>query len=148
MQIILREKIRRLGALGELVNVKPGYARNFLIPGGKALMATKSNLERFEAQRAELEKTAAESFHAAEARVEKLKALTIIVKASSGEGGKLFGSVGTRDIAEAISKSGVEVHKHEVRMPNGVIRQVGEYEIDLHFHTDVNTLVKVNVVPE
>lgn len=148
MQIILREKIRKLGSLGELVNVKPGYARNFLIPEGKAMMATKNNLAKFESERAELERVAAEAIKAAEARAEKLKDLVITVKASAGEGGKLFGSVGTRDIADAITNSGVEIHKHEVRMPHGVIRQTGEYEIDLHLHTDVNMPVKVNVVPE
>ncbi len=147
MQVILREKIRRVGNLGELVNVKPGYARNYLIPQGKAMTATKLNLEKFEAQRAELEKVAAENLSAATERVEKLKDVIVTIAASSGEGGKLFGSVGTRDVADAISKQGIEVHKHEVRMPNGVIRQTGEYEIELHFHTDVNTLVKVNVIP-
>lgn len=148
MQIILREKIRRVGALGELVNVKPGYARNFLIPEGKAMMATKSNLQKFEAERAELEKIAVEVLKAAETRAEKLKDLTITIAASAGEGGKLFGSIGTRDISDAITKNGIEIHKHEVRMPNGVIRQTGEYEIDLHLHTDVSLPVKVNVIPE
>ncbi len=148
MQVILREKIRRLGALGELVNVKPGYARNFLIPQAKAMMATKANLERFEAERAELESIAAAALKQAETRAEQLKDVAITITASAGEGGKLFGSIGTRDIAEAVGKNGVEVHKHEVRMPHGVIRQTGEYEIHLNLHTDVNTMIKVNVVPE
>lgn len=148
MQVILREKIRKLGNLGELVGVKPGYARNFLIPQGKALMATKINIERFEAERTQLEKVAAELLAAAGVRVEQLKELTIKISASAGEGGKLFGSIGTRDIAEAITKAGVEVHKHEVRMPNGVIRQIGEYELELHLHTDLDVLVKVHVVAE
>ncbi len=148
MQVILREKIRKLGNLGELVGVKPGYARNFLIPQGKALMATKINMERFEAERAQLEKVAAELLSAAGVRVEQLKELAIKISASAGEGGKLFGSIGTRDIAEAITKLGVEVHKHEVRMPNGVIRQIGEYEVELHLHTDVDVVVKVQIVAE
>ena len=148
MQIILREKIRKLGTLGELVNVKAGYARNFLIPEGKAMMATKGNLARFESERAELERVAAEGLSAAESRAEKLKVLIISIPASAGEGGKLFGSIGTRDISEAITKNGIEIHKHEVRMPNGVIRQTGEYEVDLHLHTDVNVAVKVNIIPE
>lgn len=148
MQVILREKIRRVGALGELVNVKPGYARNFLIPEGKAMMATKGNLQKFEAERAELEKVAIEVLKAAEARAEKLKDLIVTIAASAGEGGKLFGSIGTRDISDAITKNGIEIHKHEVRMPNGVIRQTGEYEIDLHLHTDVSLPVKVNIIPE
>lgn len=148
MQVILREKIRKLGNLGELVGVKPGYARNFLIPQGKALMATKANMERFEKERAELEKIAAELLAAAATRAEKLKELSVTISASAGEGGKLFGSIGTRDVAEAITKAGVEVHKHEVRMPNGVIRQIGEYELELHLHTDLDVLVKVYVVAE
>ncbi len=148
MQVILREKIRKLGSLGECVNVKPGFARNYLIPQKKAMMATKANLARFEAERAELEKAAAAFFAAAEVRAEKLKDVVINIAASAGEGGKLFGSVGTRDIAEAVTKQGIEVDKHEVRMPHGVIRQTGEYEIELHLHTDVNVPVKVNVVPE
>ena len=148
MQVILREKIRKLGSLGELVGVKPGYARNFLIPQGKALMATKINMERFEAERAQLEKVAAELLAAAGVRVEQLKELVLKISASAGEGGKLFGSIGTRDIAEAITKLGVEVHKHEVRMPNGVIRQIGEYDVELHLHTDVDVVVKVQIVAE
>jgi large subunit ribosomal protein L9 len=148
MQVILREKIRKLGNLGELVSVKPGYARNFLIPQGKALMATKANMERFEKERAELEKVAAELFAAATTRAEKLKELSITLSASAGEGGKLFGSIGTRDIAEAITKAGVEVHKHEVRMPHGIIRQIGEYELELHLHTDLDVLIKIHVIAE
>ncbi len=148
MQIILCEKIRKLGNLGELVNVKPGYARNFLIPGKKAMMATKPNLARFEAERAELERLAKESMDSAQVRADQLSALTISISASSGEGGKLFGSIGTRDIAEAITVAGVKVDKHEIRMPNGVIRQTGEYEISVHLHTDIDTPVKVSIIAE
>lgn len=148
MQIILREKIRRLGDLGDQVNVKPGYARNFLIPKGRAMMATRANLAKFEAERAELERRAAEVLATAQQRADQLKDMVIAIAANAGEGGKLFGSIGTRDISEAICKNGIEVDKHEVRMPNGVIREIGEYEVDLHLHTDLNVSVKVNVVPE
>ncbi len=148
MQVILREKIRKLGKLGELVNVKPGYARNFLIPGKKAMMATKTNLERFEAERAELEKVAQANLASAQARADKLKDVVITIAASAGEGGKLFGSIGTKDIADAVTAAGVETHKHEIRMPHGVIRQIGEYEIELHLHTDIDTPIKVSVVAE
>lgn len=148
MQVILREKIRKLGQLGELVNVKPGYARNFLIPGKKAMMATKVNLERFEAERAALEKKAQETLNAAEARATALAELRVTLSASAGEGGKLFGSIGTRDIAEAITNAGVAVDKQEVRMPHGVIRQIGEYEVTVHLHTDVDVKLQLNVVAE
>ncbi|MCX7122254.1 MAG: 50S ribosomal protein L9 [Gammaproteobacteria bacterium] len=148
MQVILREKIRKLGNLGELVNVKPGYARNFLIPGKKGMMATKANLARFEAERAELERLAQETLDGAQTRSNQLQALVISLSASAGEGGKLFGSIGTRDIADAITKAGVEVHKHEIRMPNGVIRQTGEYEISVHLHTDIDTPIKISITAE
>ena len=148
MQVILREKIRKLGNLGELVNVKPGYARNFLIPEKKGMMATKANLERFEAERAELERRAQETLASAQARADQLKELIITIAASAGEGGKLFGSIGTRDIAEAITKAGVEAHKHEIKMPHGVIRQTGEYEISIHLHTDIDTPIKVSIIAE
>ena len=148
MQVILREKIRKLGGLGECINVKPGYARNYLVPQGKAMVANKANLARFEAERAELEQRAHEILSAAAARAEKLQALTLSISASAGEGGKLFGSIGTRDIADVITAQGVEVHKHEVRLPHGVIRQVGEYDIEIHLHTDVDVAIKLLVVAE
>lgn len=148
MQVILKEKIRNLGNLGELVNVKPGYARNFLIPQGKALMATKANMEAFEAERAELERMAAERLNAAKEVASKLEDLSLVIKATAGEGGKLFGSIGTRDIADYITAQGIEVFKHQVRMPNGVIREIGEFEVELHLHTDVDATVTVKVEAE
>lgn len=148
MQVILLEKIRRLGNLGDTVDVRPGYGRNFLIPQGKAVSATAANKAHFEARRAELEKKQAEVLAAAQARAAKLADLTVSIAAKAGDEGKLFGSVGTRDIAEAISKAGVEVEKSEVRMPNGALRMMGEYEIELGLHTEVSATVKVVVVAE
>lgn len=149
MEVILLEKVENLGNLGDKVRVRSGYARNYLVPQGKATFATAENIAEFEARRAELEKAAAESFATAEARREKLEALEpVTISAKSGGEGKLFGSVGTQDIAEAVSAAGVAVEKREVRMPQGAIRQTGEYDIELHLHTDVNATVKVNVVAE
>ena len=148
MQVILKEKIRNLGDLGDTVNVKPGYARNFLLSQDKAMRATKANLEEFEARRAELEKIAAEKLQAAQSIAEKLAELSVVIQSKAGDGGKLFGSIGTRDIADAITAKGVEVAKHQVRMPEGVIRQIGEYELSLHLHTDVDVEIKVVVEAE
>ncbi|WMS88719.1 50S ribosomal protein L9 [Pleionea litopenaei] len=148
MEVILLEKIRNLGDLGDKVSVANGYGRNYLVPHGKAVPATKDNLEAFEARRAELEKQAAELLSAAEARAEKLKELVVTIPANAGDEGKLFGSIGTRDIADAITAAGTEVEKAEVKMPHGVIRNTGEFEIDLALHTDVTVTIKVNVVPE
>ena len=148
MQVILLEKIRRLGNLGDTVDVRPGYGRNFLIPQGKAVSATAANKAHFEARRAELEKKQAEVLAAAQARAAKLADLTVSIAAKAGDEGKLFGSVGTRDIAEAVSKAGVEVEKSEVRLPNGALRMMGEYEIELGLHTEVSATVKVVIVAE
>jgi large subunit ribosomal protein L9 len=148
MEVILLEKIENLGGLGEKVKVKPGHARNYLIPQGKAKFATAENLAEFEARRAELEKAAAEGLEAAEARREQIEGLVVNIPVKAGSEGKLFGSVGTDDIAAAISEAGAEVAKREVRMPSGPIRQTGEYEIGIHLHSDVNVVVTVNVVPE
>ena len=145
MEVILNEKIRNLGDLGEKVNVKPGYARNFLIPQGKGLQATAKNLEIFEKNRAELEKVAAGKLAEANAKAEKLNEFVITITAKTGEGGRLFGSIGTRDLAEQLAGSGVEIGKHQVRLPEGVIRQTGEYEVSIHLHTDVDAIVKVIV---
>jgi large subunit ribosomal protein L9 len=148
MQVILLETIKNLGDLGSVVDVRPGYGRNFLIPQGKALPATKNNLAEVEERRAELEKQAAELLNAAQARAEKLAEATITVGAKSGDEGKLFGSVGTNNIADAISEqTGVEVEKAEVKLPLGAIRQTGEYEIDLSLHADVTVTIKLTVVP-
>ncbi len=149
MQVILLETIKNLGDLGSVVDVRPGYGRNFLIPQGKALPATKNNLAEVEERRAELEKQAAELLAAAETRAEKLAEANITVGAKSGDEGKLFGSVGTANIADAISEqTGVEVRKAEVKLPLGAIRQTGEYEIDLSLHADVTVTIKLTVVPQ
>ena len=146
MEVILLDKIAHLGNLGDKVNVKGGFARNFLLPQGKATMATAENVAAFEARRAELEKAAADKRAAAEARAAQLAELEVTITASAGDEGKLFGSIGTADIADALTASGVEVAKAEVRLPNGTIRQVGEYDVAVHLHTDVEATVKLIVV--
>lgn len=146
MEVILIEKIDRLGGLGDLVNVKSGFARNYLLPMGKAKVATAENIAEVEARRAELEKAAADALAAAEARRDQLSKLEITITSKSGSEGKLFGSVGNSDIADAVTAAGVEVSKREVRLPEGPIRQAGEYEITLHLHADVDAVVKVTVV--
>lgn len=139
MEVILLEKVENLGSLGDRVNVKPGYGRNFLIPSGKATPATEEHIKAFEARRAELEKTAADGLSEAEARRDKIGDMIITIKAKAGEEGKLFGSIGTADIAAAIVADGVEVERSELRLPEGAFRQLGEYRIQLHLHSDVNT---------
>jgi len=148
MEVILLEKVANLGTLGAKVNVKPGYGRNFLIPQGKAVPATKANLEAFEARRAELERQEAETLAAAQTRAEQLTTLAVVIAAKSGDEGKLFGSVGTRDIAEAVTAAGVAVSKLEVRLPNGALRNTGEYKIALQLHSDVMAEVAVTIVAE
>lgn len=149
MEVILLEKMRNLGALGEKVRVKAGYARNFLIPEGKAVYATKDNIAKFEARRAELEKLAAEKNAKALERQKAFSALsTVVVAAKAGDEGKLFGSVGTRDIADAITKAGVAVEKREVRLPEGVLRMTGEYEITIELESDITATVKLSIVGE
>lgn len=148
MQVILLEKVGRLGNLGDQVNVKAGYGRNFLIPYGKAVAATKDNVAEFERRRAELEAAAAERRSGAEGRAAKLAELVVVIAANAGDEGKLFGSIGTRDIADAITAAGVEVHKSEVRLPNGVIREVGEFDISIQVHSDVSQDIKLRVVAE
>ncbi|MGB0495840.1 MAG: 50S ribosomal protein L9 [Kangiellaceae bacterium] len=148
MQVILLEKIRNLGELGDSVAVANGYGRNFLLPQGKAVPATKANTEKFEAQRAELEKKAAEVLSAAQARADKIAELSVKIEAHSGDEGKLFGSVGTKDIADAVVAAGVEVEKNEVRLPNGALRNTGEYEVEIHLHSDVNATLKLEVVAQ
>jgi len=147
MEVILLEKIAKLGDLGDKVSVKPGYGRNFLIPRGKAVPATGDNLARFEARRAELEAAAAEAVAGAEVRREQLQGLgAIAIGANAGEEGKLFGSVGTRDIAAAVTAMGVELNKSEVRLPEGAFRETGEYEVSVHLHTDVDATIHIQVV--
>ena len=148
MEIILLEKIDNLGAMGERVKVKPGYGRNYLVPKGKARPATAENIAAFEAMRAELEKSAADSLAAAEARRDQLADMSITIAANAGDEGKLFGSVGTADIADAISAAGVTIERHEVRLPEGAFRQVGDYEVQLHLHADVNATIRLSIVAE
>ena len=149
MEVILLEKVRNLGNLGDQVKVKSGFGRNFLIPQGKAVMATKDNVAKFEERRAELEAKAAEQLAAAEARAAKVAELgTITIAANAGEEGKLFGSIGAGDIADAITAAGAEVAKSEVKLPEGSIRQVGEFELMIQLHTDVSQNVTVEVVAE
>ncbi|MEH6471079.1 MAG: 50S ribosomal protein L9 [Halopseudomonas sp.] len=148
MEVILLEKVGRLGGLGDKVNVKAGYGRNFLMPFGKAVPATKANVESFEARRTVLEKAAAEKLAAAEVRAEKLNELELTIVAKSGDEGKLFGSIGTRDIADTIAAAGAEVDKNEVRLPEGVIRSIGDFEIAVQLHSDVTAIVKLSVIAE
>ena len=149
MEVILLENIGNLGGLGDKVDVKAGYGRNFLIPQGKAVPATRDNIAEFETRRAELEAAAAATLAAAEQRAEALKALPpISIGANAGEEGKLFGSVGTRDIAEALTAAGCEVDKSEVRLPEGPLRELGEFEVDVQVHGDVTATVVIAVIPE
>ena len=148
MEIILLEKVDRLGKLGDVVNVKNGFARNFLLPFGKAKIANEANVKELEERRAEFEAKEAESLAAATTLKTKLDELTISITSKSGTEGKLFGSVGNADIAEAIVAAGVDIEKKAVRLPTGPIRNAGEYEIDLHLHSDVNAVVKLTVIGE
>lgn len=149
MEVILLEKVDNLGDLGEKVRVKAGYGRNYLVPSGKAAPATPENIARFEEQRAELERVARERLEAAEARREALEGKELSLTAKAGTEGKLFGSIGTKEIADAASAvAGVSVERSEVRLPEGVLRQVGEYDVDLHLHTDVTATVHVKVIAE
>jgi len=146
MEIILLEKVDNVGGIGDRVRVKSGYARNYLIPHGKATLATAANIAKFESRRADLEAKAAAELAAAQARAKKLEGLVLKIEMQAGAEGKLFGSVGTVDIAEAIGKRGVEVERSEIRLREGPLRVVGEHHIDLHLHTDVN--VEITVVIE
>jgi large subunit ribosomal protein L9 len=148
MEIILLQKVDNLGDLGEKVHVKSGYGRNFLIPSGKAIPATDANLKVFEQRRAELEKEANEKLQAAEARKAKLDGMDLSITCKAGDEGRLFGSIGTADIAKAITDAGEALEKKEVLLPNGPFRVAGEYEVELHLHADVNASIKLNIVPE
>lgn len=148
MEVILLEKVGKLGGLGDKVQVNSGYGRNYLLPFGKAVAATEANVAEFEARRADLEKAAAESLAAAQSRGEKVSALAVTITSKAGDEGKLFGSIGTRDIADAITAAGVEVSKSEVRLPNGVLREVGEYDIDVQLHSEVTATIKLTVAAE
>jgi len=148
MNVILLEKINNLGVLGDQVKVKAGYGRNFLIPQGKALPATATNVELFEARRADLEQKAQEALDAAKTRAGQLQDKEFVIVRKAGDEGKMFGSVTNHDIAEIISAAGTSVEKREVRMPSGAIRDLGEYQITLHLHTDVDVEVKLLIQPE
>jgi large subunit ribosomal protein L9 len=146
MEIILLEKVDNVGGIGDRVRVKSGYARNFLIPQGKATLATAANIAKFESRRAELEAKAAAELAEAQGRAKKLEGLVLKIEMQAGTEGKLFGSVGTVDVAEEIAKRGIEVERSEIRLRDGPLRVVGEHHIDLHLHTDVN--VEITVVIE
>ena len=145
MQVILLDKIGNLGSLGDQVNVKAGYARNFLIPQGKVVMATKANVEMFETRRAELEAKVAEQLAAAEARAESVNALEVTIASKSGDEGKLFGSIGNRDIADAATAAGVAIAKSEVRLPEGALRTTGSFEVSIQLHSEVFATLKLEV---
>lgn len=146
MQVILLEKLANLGQLGDVVKVKDGYGRNFLIPQKKAKRATEANLAEFQAKRAELEKAQAEILVASQARAEKINGITVQIAQKAGVDGRLFGSVTTADISEALKGQGFEVAKSEVRLPNGPLKQVGDSSVDLSLHTDVTATITVSVV--
>ena len=148
MEVILLTKVDNLGDLGDKVKVRPGYARNFLIPSGKAKFATAANLAEFEARRVELEKLAAESLAKAEARKVELNGTTISITAKSVGEGKLFGSVGMVDIVNALNEAGKKVEKKEVRLPDGAFHHAGEYQVDIHLHTDVNAAITLEIIGE
>ncbi|MCJ8302209.1 50S ribosomal protein L9 [Shewanella sp.] len=149
MNIILLDKIANLGNLGDQVVVKSGYARNFLLPQGKAVVANAANTEVFEARRAELEAKLAATLTAANERAEKINALeSVVIASKAGDEGKLFGSIGNRDIADAVTAAGVDLVKSEVRLPLGALRTTGEFEIEVQVHTEVKAIVKISVVAE
>lgn len=145
MNVILMEKVKGLGAMGDVVSVKGGYARNFLIPNGKAKMATAANVEVFEARRAELEAAAAQALADAQALHEKMQGLVVVIEAKAGDEGKLFGSVGTQDVVDALATQGFTVERRQVQMPDGAIRVVGTFELTLALHADVNATITVDV---
>jgi len=148
MEVILLEKVTNLGGLGDKVKVKSGYGRNYLVPYGKAVPATADNVKQFEARRAELEKVAADKLSKAKSRADLIEGKEVTIVAKAGDEGKLFGSIGTRDIAEAISAPGVEIEKSEVKLPEGALRSIGEYDIDIQLHTDIVSNIKLIVVAE
>ena len=148
MNVILLDNVENLGSIGDMVTVKAGYGRNFLLPQGKAALATKENVKEFEARRAELEKAAAAELKAAQDRAKLVEGMDLVIPANVGSEGKLFGSVGPIDISDAFSKVGVEIARAEVRMPDGPIHEVGDFVIGLHLHPEVDVDVNVKVVPE
>ena len=148
MEVILLEQVNKLGALGEQVTVKPGYGRNFLIPSGKAALATPENREKFEARRAELERAQADALSAAKAQAEKIDGLALTLRRKVSSGGKLFGSVGASDIVEAAAAADVTLSRQAIRLADGPFKQVGEYEVEVHLRTDVDAMIKLAIVSE
>jgi large subunit ribosomal protein L9 len=148
MNVILLDSVENLGNIGDLVAVKPGFGRNYLLPSGKAALATKENIAEFEARRAEIEKAAAAELKAAKARADLIRGMELVISANVGAEGKLFGSVGTVDISEAFSKVGVEVARSEVRLPEGPIHEIGEFAVGVHLHSDLDVSVTVRVVAD
>jgi large subunit ribosomal protein L9 len=148
MDVILLQKVANLGNIGDRVDVKSGYGRNYLLPEGKATLATPANVKKFEARRADLEKAAKDELASAETRAAALKEFILKISAKAGNEGKLFGSIGTTDIAEACTAQGHKVSRSEVRLPTGPIRMVGDHQVTLHLHADVDVQLQVSVVPE
>ena len=148
MEVILLEKIANLGNLGDKVTIKSGYGRNYLVPQGKAVAATAKKIAEFEARRAELEKAAAEKLSAAQKLGNELGKLQIIIAHKAGDEGRLFGSIGTHNIAEAITAAGIVIEKHQIRLPHGAIRHIGEYPIDINLHSDVIVTLSIKVAAE
>ncbi len=148
MNVILLDNIENLGSIGDLVSVKAGYGRNFLLPKGKAALATKENIKEFEAKRADLEKAAAAELTSAKARAELVQGMELVIPANAGSEGKLFGSIGPIDIAEAFSKVGVEVSRSEIRLPDGPLHETGDFSVGLHLHSEINVDITVKVVAE
>lgn len=148
MKVILLDSVENLGDVGDLVTVKPGYGRNYLLPVGKAALATPENIAEFESRRAELEKAAAAELAGAKARAELIRGMQLVIRANVGPEGKLFGSVGPVDISDAFQKVGVEVARSEVRMPDGPIHETGDFTIGVHLHSEVNVEINLKVVPE
>lgn len=148
MEVILLDKVENLGGIGDKVKVKPGYARNYLLPQGKAARATPENIAAFEKRRAELEVRAAAAANEARARAEKISGLKLVIRAKVGSEGKLFGSVGTSDIAEAAEAAGVAIERSEVRLTEGPLRMVGDHEIEIHLHSEVSVPITVTVEAE
>ncbi|MFT4633831.1 MAG: large subunit ribosomal protein L9 [Candidatus Pseudothioglobus sp.] len=146
MEVILLERVANLGDLGDKVSVKSGYGRNYLMPQKKAVPATKDNIASFEVRRAELQKLADERLAVATTRGTKISALEVTITAKAGDEGKLFGSITVRDIVDAVLAKGVDIEKSEVRMPGGPIRDLGEHDVDVHLHTEVNVILKVGVI--
>jgi large subunit ribosomal protein L9 len=148
MEVILLQKVANLGNIGDRVKVRSGFGRNFLLPQGKATLATPDNIARFEARRAELERTAREHLSSAEERAAAMKDFKLIIRAKAGTEGKLFGSIGTSDIAEACTREGFKVERSEVRLPTGPLRTLGEHTVNLHLHADIDVPLHVTIIAE